>query len=78
VSNDDQNKGHLTQLCKSFSDWYNNWRPHEFHGSATPATVFRDKAVPFVLKNAKNVPENIMTKRFEETKVTAFRIRKAA
>jgi len=47
-------------------------------GSATPATVFRDKAVPIVLKNAKDVPEIIITKRFEETKVTAYDLKKAA
>ena len=31
---------HLTDLCNSFSDWYNNWRPHEFLGSATPSMAF--------------------------------------
>ncbi len=69
---------HLERLCCEFTEWYNNWRPHEFLGSATPATVFRDRAVPFVLKNAKDVPENIITKRFEETKVTAYGLKKAA
>ncbi len=69
---------HLTHLCKSFNERYNNWRPHEFLGSATPAEVFRDKAVPFVLKNAKDVPTDMETKRFQETKVTGYRIRKAA
>jgi len=47
-------------------------------GSATPAAVFRDKAVPIVLKNAQDVPEIIITKRFEETKVTAYGLKKAA
>jgi putative transposase len=69
---------HLERLCSEFTKWYNVWRPHEFLGSATPATVFRDRAVPFVLKKAKDVPENIITKRFEETKVTAYRLKKAA
>jgi len=40
--------------------------------------VFKYKAVPFVPKNLKDVPENIISKRFEETKVTAYRIKKAA
>jgi len=44
---------HLVKLCNVFTEWYNDWRPHEFFGSATPATVFRDKAVPFVLKKRK-------------------------
>jgi transposase InsO family protein len=69
---------HLVELCIEFTEWYNNWRPHEFLGSATPAMTFRDKAVPFVLKSAKDVPENIVVKRFEETKVTAYGLKKAA
>ena len=69
---------HLERLCCEFTEWYNVWRPHEFLGSATPATVFQNKAVPIVLKNAKDVPENIITKRFEETKVTAYGLKKAA
>jgi len=47
-------------------------------GAATPAAVFRDKAVPIILKTAKDVPENIITKRFEETRVTAYGLKKAA
>jgi transposase InsO family protein len=69
---------HLTNLCYSFVEWYNNWRPHEFLGSDTPALAFQNKAVPLVPKNAKNVPVNLETKRFKETKVTAYRIKKAA
>ena len=69
---------HLERLCCEFTEWYNVWRPHEFLGSATPAAVFRDRAVPFVLKSAKDVPENIITKRFKETKVTAYGLKKAA
>jgi transposase InsO family protein len=69
---------HLVQLCTDFSEWYNNWRPHEFLGSATPTFAFQNKAVPLVSKIAKNVPVNLETKRFKETKVTAYRIKKAA
>jgi hypothetical protein len=69
---------HLVKLCSEFTEWYNIWRAHEFLGSACPAAVFRDKAVPFVLKNAKDVPEIIITKRFEETKVTAYGLKKVA
>jgi len=69
---------HLVKLCSEFTEWYNIWRPHEFLDSATPAAVFRDKAVPFVLKNAKDVPTDLETKRFKETKATAYKIRKAA
>ncbi len=62
----------------TFSIGTNNWRPHEFLGSATPAEAFRDKAVPFVPKNSKDFPTDMETKRFQETKVTGYRIRKAA
>jgi len=69
---------HLVKLCNEFTEWYNNWRPHEFLGSATPAIAFRGKAVLFVLKSAKDVPADLETKRFKETKVTAYRTKKAA
>jgi transposase InsO family protein len=69
---------HLVQLCTDFSEWYNDWRPHEFLGNATPSVVFREKAVPLVSKNAKKVPANLETKRFKETKVTGYRIKKAS
>jgi len=69
---------HLTHLCSKFSQWYNNWRPHEFLGSATPGMVFRDKVVPFVPKTNKDVPANLEIKSFQETIVTTYRIRKAA
>jgi putative transposase len=69
---------HLTQLCGDFSEWYNNWRPHEFLGSATPALAFQNKAVPLVPKIAKDVPSNLETKKFKETKVVGYRIKKVA
>jgi len=51
---------------------------HEFLGSATPGVVFREKAVPLVLKEAKSIPADIEIKRFMETKVIGYRIKKAA
>ncbi len=69
---------HLTTLCDNFSEWYNNWRPHEFLGSATPNVVFNTKAVPIVSKNSKDVPTDLEIKRFRETKTTAYRIKIAA
>ena len=68
----------LVKLCNEFTEWYNVWRPHEFLSNATPATVFRDKAVPIVLKTAKIIPADLEIKSFQETRVTAYRIRKAA
>jgi len=69
---------YLTHLCKSFTEWYNNWRPHEYLGSATPAMAFQNKAVPIVLKNSKDTHSELEIKSFRETKVTAYRIKKAA
>ena len=69
---------HLTDLCNGFTEWYNNWRPHEFLGSATPAKVFQDKVVPFVPRSSKDIPTDMEIKRFVETKTTAYRIKKAA
>jgi len=69
---------HLVKLCNEFTEWYNDWRPHEFLGSATPATVFRDKAVPIVPKTAKIIPADLEIKSFQETRVTAYRVKKAA
>ena len=69
---------HLADLCNDFSEWYNNWRPHEFLGSATPAMAFQNKAVPFVLKTSKAIPADMEIKRFVQTKTTAYRIKNAA
>ena len=69
---------HLTQLCTSFTECYNNWRLHEFLGSATPGSVYLKKAVPLVRKNSKSIPANLVIKRFRETKVIGYRIKKAA
>jgi transposase len=69
---------HLTHLCSSFAEWYNNWRPHEFLGSCTPAMAFQNKSVPLVPKTAKDVPVNLETKSFKETKIFGYRIKKAA
>jgi transposase InsO family protein len=69
---------HLTHLCKSFTEWYNNWRPHEYLGSATPAEVFHNKSVPFIPKTAKDIPSDLEIKRFVETRVTGYRIKQAA
>ena len=69
---------HLIQLCTSFGEWYNNWRPHEYLGSATPAEAFQDKAVPLVKKAVKDIPANLEIKKFVEMRVTGYRIKKAA
>ena len=47
-------------------------------GTVYPCQTTMGLAVPFVLKNSKDVPENIVVKRFEETKATAYGLKKAA
>ena len=69
---------HLVLLCSDFTEWYNNWRPHEYLGSATPDRVFHNKSVPLVWKNSKDIPADLEIKRFVETKVTGYRLKKAA
>jgi hypothetical protein len=69
---------HLTQLCKSFTEWYNCWRPHEYLGSTTPTLAFQNKSVPLVPKTAKDVLTDLEIKTFQETRVTGYRINKVA
>jgi hypothetical protein len=69
---------HLAHLCASFAEWYNDWRPHEFLGSATPNKTFQNKAVPLVRKTAKDIPANLEIKSFKETRVIGYRIKKTA
>ena len=52
---------HLVQLCNDFTEWYNDWHPHEFLSSTTPGVVFREKTVPIVPKDAKGVPADLDT-----------------
>lgn len=58
---------HLTHLCKNFTEWYNDWRPHEYLVTATPNKAFQNKAVP----------SKMVVKRFKETNVTDYRLNKA-
>jgi hypothetical protein len=72
----------LFDPCRSATWYLTEYNPTQkiafgYPGSATPDIAYRKKAVPLVLKTSKDVPENIMIKRFEETKVTTYRIKKA-
>ena len=69
---------YLLALCQDFTNWYSDWRPYKFPDSATPSKVRREKAVPFIPRTAKAVPENIEVKRFSETNVTGYRLKQAA
>ena len=73
-----QGFNHLTVLCDSFMEWYNHWRPHSFLGGATPDERFFGRTWERPLRDAKEVPNNIETKVFSETRVAAYRLKKAA
>jgi len=69
---------HLVFLCSDFSVWYNNWRPHMTLDGARPDDCYaRDLPEP-VPRNAKVVPLEIERRYFEETRVTGFRLPRAA
>ena len=65
-------------LCREFTEWYNNWRPHEYLGSAAPAEVIGSKSVPFPPKTVREIPTDLEIKKSVETRVTGYRIMKAA
>ena len=70
--------GHLTQLCDSFAEWYNEWRPHMTLGGFRPMDFYcRDVPGP-VASDAKVVPLNIERRRFSEASLEGFRLREAA
>ena len=69
---------HLKELCSSFKHWYNEWRPHMTLDGFRPADFYcRDQPEP-VEQDAKVVPLNIERRSFRETRVTGFRLPKAA
>jgi transposase InsO family protein len=69
---------HLTRLCADFVVWYNAWRPHARYGGFTPDQVFARDLPEHVPKTAKSVPLNVERRLFEETNVTAYRLKRAA
>ena len=69
---------HLESRCNSFSEWYNEWRPHYRFEGRTPNEVYAECQKVPLDRNAKTVPFPIERRRFEETNTTAYRILKAA
>jgi len=68
---------HLTELCRDFVEWYNEWRPHMTLNGLVPDDVFYQRKVRKPLKTEKAVPRNIERRVFRDTRVTGYR-RKAA
>jgi transposase InsO family protein len=69
---------HLAELCALFIVWHNEWRPHMTLGGCRPADFYCREAPEPVAADAKAVPLNIERHRFEQTRVTGFRLREAA
>ena len=69
---------HLTLLCTEFEGWYNAWRPHMTLEGLRPDDFYYDCKPDTPKRNAKTVPTNIERHVFVETRLTAYRLKKAA
>ena len=77
---------HITSLCQEFTVWYNQWRPHMTLEGGRPDDKYflHDWQPPAPEKNAKAkvIPVDfeieIEKKYFKATRVTGFRLKKAA
>ena len=69
---------HLTELCKEFETWYNSWRPHMTLDGFRPDDVYFNNRPDKPERNAKTVPCNIEQHFFKQTRITGYRLTKAA
>ncbi len=69
---------HLTALCREFGEWYNEWRPHMTIDGARPDDVFNGDDIQRPSRDAKKVPRNIERRVFRATRVTGYKLKKAA
>lgn len=69
---------HLAELCKEFEVWYNNWRPHMTLDGLRPDDVYYDDKPNKPEHNDKTVPCNIEQHYFRHTRITGYRLTKAA
>ena len=69
---------HLTELCKEFEVWYNNWRPHMTFEGLRPDDVYYNNKPEKPGRNAKTVPCNIEQHYFRHTRTMGYRLTKAA
>ena len=69
---------HIYDLCKSFEEWYNPWRPHTKINGAIPEEIFKNNTWEKPTKDSKTIPLNIETKYFPETRITGYRLKQAA
>jgi len=69
---------HLTLLCTEFEKWCNNWRPHMSLDGVRPDDVYYDKKPKKPKRDSKTVPCNIEQHLFCATRITGYRLKKAA
>ena len=69
---------HLNELCSEFETWYNSWRPHMTLDGLCPDDVYYDKKPAKPKRDAKIVPCNIEKRFFRKTRITGYRLSKAA
>jgi transposase InsO family protein len=69
---------HLTLLCTEFESWYNAWRPHMTLEGLRPDDLYYDRKPDKPKRDAKTVPCNIECHVFQETRLTAYRLKNAA
>ena len=69
---------HLTELCKEFELWYNRWRPHMTLDGRRPDDVYCNNKPEKPGRDAKTVPCNIERHYSRHTRITGYRLRKAA
>ena len=58
--------------------WYNAWRPHMTLEGLRPDDLYYDRKPDKPSRDAKTVPDNIERHIFRETRLTAYRLKKAA
>ena len=69
---------HLAELCSEFETWYNSWRPHMTLDGLRPDDVFYNNKPDKPGREAKTVPTNIAQHYFCHTRITGYRLSKAA
>ncbi len=69
---------HLAELCKEFEVWYNRWRPHMTLDGLRPDDVYYNNKPDKPERDAKTVPYNIEQHFFRQTRITGYRLKKAA
>lgn len=69
---------HLARLLHDFANYYNHWRPHMALGGGTPEAVWMGQPWAPPHRCQKRVPGRIESRRFTETRVTAYRLPLAA